>query len=294
MSLPDVAAWRARGETVGLHGHGVFFVDEGPRDAPVLLFLHGYPTSSHDLAPALPGLTADHRVIAHDHLGFGLSDKPVDYGYSLMEQADQALALWRHLGIERAHLVAHDYGTSVATELLARRERGLLPLQLESVTLCNGSMHIELADLRVVQVLLRNEWTGPLAAKLTSRALFAVNMRRILARRAVFDDAAIDTMWALLTRADGRARMPQITQYLNERRRFWHRWIGALTRLDLPCHVVWGREDPVAVPAIGQQVADETPGARLTWLDGLGHYPMVEDPEAWAYAVLGFLAEVQP
>lgn len=294
VSLPDVAAWEARGRRQTLLGHHTFFIDEGPRDAPALLFLHGYPTSSHDLAPALPRLTAAHRVVAHDHLGFGLSDKPVDYGYSLMEQADQALLLWRHLGIEQAHLVAHDYGTSVATELLARRERGLLPIALDSVTLCNGSMHIELADLRIVQVLLRNPWTGPLAAKLTSRTIFAVNMRRILARPEVFDDAAIDAMWALLTRDDGRARMPQITQYLLERRRFWHRWIGALTRLDLPCHVVWGREDPVAVPAIGQQVADETPGARLTWLEGLGHYPMVEDPDAWADAVLGFLAEVQP
>lgn len=58
--------------------------------------------------------------------------------------------------------------------------------------------------------------------------------------------------------------------------------------------MVWGRQDPVAVPAIGQQVADETPDARLTWLEGLGHCPMVEDPDAWAAAVLGFLGEVQP
>lgn len=292
MSLPGIADWRARGAHLSLHGHDTFFVDEGPHDAPVLLFLHGYPTSSHDLAPALPLLTAERRVVAHDHLGFGLSDKPEDFSYSLMEQADQALALWRALGIQRAHLVAHDYGTSVATELLARRERGLLPIELDSVTLCNGSMHIELADLRIIQVLLRNEWTGPLAARLASRALFARNMRRILARPEVLDDDAIDGMWALLERADGRLRMPQITQYLLERRRFWHRWIGALTRLDLPCHVLWGRKDPVAVPAIGQQVADETPTARLTWLEELGHYPMLEDPEAWSAALIAFLDEV--
>lgn len=293
VSLPDLAAWRARGERVSLHGHSVFAVDEGPRGAPTLLYLHGYPTSSHDLAPALPRLRARHRVIAHDHLGFGLSDKPADYGYALAEQADQALALWRHLGVRRAHLIAHDYGTSVATELLARRERGLLPIALDSVTLCNGSLHIDLADLRWIQVLLRNPWTGPLAARLASRALFARNLRAILARPAVLDDPTVDAMWSLLAREDGRLRMPQITRYLQERRRFRHRWIGALTRLDLPCHVLWGRQDPVAAPAIGQAVADETPGAALTWLDGLGHYPMLEDPEAWASAVLGFVDSVE-
>jgi pimeloyl-ACP methyl ester carboxylesterase len=45
----------------------------------------------------------------------------------------------------------------------------------------------------------------------------------------------------------------------------------------------------VAVPAIAERLAAEIPGARLTWLDELGHYPMLEDPEAWSRAVLGFL-----
>lgn len=288
--LPDVPGWRAQGQTLSVAGHRIFVVDRPaaePGGEPIV-YLHGYPTSCHDLAPALPALAARHRVVAHDHPGFGLSGKPVDYSYSLLEQAEVALALWRSLGITRAHLVAHDYGTSVATEILARRERVGIDIELTGVTLCNGSMHIELAGLRPIQVLLRGP-LGPAVARLASKRVFARNMRRIVHRPEVFDDAEIETMWALLEAEGGRARMPQLTQYLVERKRFWHRWIGALTRLDIPCHVVWGDRDPVAVPAIAEAVAAECPTATLEWLEGLGHYPMVEDPDRWAGAVLGFV-----
>ncbi len=288
--LPDLDTWRARGACASVLGLDLFFVDEGPDagEGVPIVYLHGYPTSCHDLAPVLPALTARHRVIAHDHPGYGLSAKPVDYSYSLIEQAEVALALWRSRGITRAHLVAHDYGTSVATEILARRERVGIDIELTGVTLCNGSMHIELAGLRPIQVLLRGR-LGPLVARLASQRVFARNMRRIVHDPKVFDDAEIETMWALLNAADGKARMPQLTQYLVERTRFWHRWIGALTRLDLPCHVLWGDRDPVAVPAIAEAVAGECPTAELEWLEGLGHYPMVEDPDRWSTAVLAFI-----
>ena len=97
------------------------------------------------------------------------------------DQAEHALGVWRALGIERAHLVAHDYGTSVATELIARRERGLLPIELASLTLCNGSMHIELARLKLTQKLLKHRTFGPLLARLTSKRLFIGQLRSILA-----------------------------------------------------------------------------------------------------------------
>jgi pimeloyl-ACP methyl ester carboxylesterase len=55
--------------------------------------------------------------------------------------------------------------------------------------------------------------------------------------------------------------------------------------------VVWGREDPIAVPEIARQLERETPGAKLTWLDDLGHYPQAEDPQRWSAAVLAWLED---
>ena len=265
----------------------MFAVDVGQGDAVVIL--HGFPSWSGDFALVLDALAARFRVVVHDHLGFGTSDKPRDHGYSLFEQADVALGLWRSLGIERAHLVAHDYGTSVATELLARHVRGLLPLSIASVTLTNGSIHLELAKLRASQRILASP-LGPAFARLAGRTLFLRNMRAVL-RRPV-DETHLDAMWRALEYNEGRRTLPLVSRYLAERVRFRRRFIGALEALDVPAHVLWAEDDPVAVRAIGDQLAAEIPGAVHTRLAGLGHYPMLEDPAAWSAAALQFLASV--
>lgn len=289
MLSPELLAWQGRGRRLRVHGHEIFVVEEGPAERTSLVFLHGYPTSSLDLRHALPSLTAERRVVVHDHLGFGLSDKPAGYGYTFIDQADMALEVWRQLGLRRVHLVAHDYGTSVATELIARRERGLLPLELASLTLCNGSVHIELAHLKLTQKLLKSRRVGPLLARLTSRGLFVQQLRSVMRGAARATEAELALHWEALLYKGGRDHLAEVSRYHEDRWRFWHRWIGALTRLDLPTHVLWGRRDPVAVPAIAEQLAREIPGARLTWLSDLAHYPMIEDPGRWAADLLGGL-----
>ena len=228
-------------------------------------------------------------MIVHDHLGFGLSEKPRDYSYSLIEQTDQAIMLWRQLGITSARVFAHDYGTSVATELLARWNRGLRPIELESMTLCNGSVHIELAKLRVVQKLLLSKRFGPATARMTNRKIFDVNMRRLWHDRSTLTDEDLDLMWELLVRAGGKAVLPQITHYLDDRFKFWHRWIGALQSTTLPLSFVWGTEDPVIGGEVAQLHHREAPGSTLRLLEGVGHYPMLEAPERWLDALLDVL-----
>ena len=284
----ELAAWRARGAFVDVLGKKIFVVDEGPRDAPPLLLLHGFPTSSFDFVHAVAHLASRHRVVVHDHVGFGLSAKPEGFSYSLLEQADVALAVWRNLGITRGHLLGHDYGTSVVTELCARRELGALPLEIEAITLANGSVHVELAQLAITQKLLKNKVTGPLMATFAGRTVFVRQLRRIFGDPSSVATADLDAAWEALELEDGRHRLAPIASYIEDRYRFWHRWIGALTRLDRPAHVLWGERDPIAVPAIARALARDIRGARLTWLAELGHYPMLEAPRRWSEEVLAF------
>ncbi len=114
-------------------------------------------------------------------------------------------------------------------------------------------------------------------------------LRHLLGDRSAVSDEDLSVIWEGLNLANGRDRLPTISSYLDERVRFARRWIGALERLDLPAHVLWGRRDPIAVPAIAEALASEIPGARLTWLDELGHFPMLEDPARWAECVLAFV-----
>jgi pimeloyl-ACP methyl ester carboxylesterase len=281
----SIASWRARGKMIDTPDGAVFVVDLGAGDDTPVFVLHGFPTSSWDFAPALERVAEHRRVVAFDFLGYGLSDKPAGYGYSLFEQADVALRVARDLGLWRVHLWSHDMGTSVATELLARRERGFLPIAIESYVLMNGSVHIELAELTLGQKLLKSP-LGPVFAKLNSKTTFKAQMRRVFATPPADDD--LDAMWELASREDGLARMPQLIRYTEERTRFRRRWIGALERCTLPALVAWGRKDPVAVMAIAEQLAREIPGAKLeTWAE-LGHYPQVEDPARVVATVSAF------
>lgn len=284
----NLQKWKENASTLSIYGRKVNYRLLGDR-GPVICFLHGFPTSSYDFHRCLDRFPG-YRLVLHDHPGFGLSDKPRDYSYSLIEQAECALALWQALGIEEAHLVAHDYGTSVATEVLARRETTGIDLALRSLTLCNGSVHIELARLRPIQRLLQHKRIGPWIARRASFALFRRNMRRIWGDHSTIDEEELRAHWQLLVGDGGRLVLPAIAQYIRERHRYWHRWVGALCRLDIPCHILWADRDPIAVPAIASKLEEEIPDAQLSWLAGLGHYPMLEDPKRWSGAVADFLA----
>ncbi len=290
----QVEQWRARGAYHTIHGRNIFAVDTGSSgtndDKPTLVLLHGYPTSSHDYHHVLPDLAARYRVIVHDHLGFGLSDKPQDYSYALHEQTDFALLLWQHLGVKSAHVVAHDYGTSVATELLARWNLGFRPITLKSITLSNGSVHIELARLRMIQKLLRNQTLGPLVARLTNQRVFNRNMRQLWHDPATLTEPELNAMWELLIRADGKTVLPKLTQYLRDRVLYWNRWVGALRQSQLPLGFLWGAEDPITGRDVALVHHAESPGSKLTVLDNVGHYPMIEAPRRWTDALLELLA----
>ena len=103
-----------------------------------------------------------------DFLGFGLSDKPRPHRYSLLGQADIVQTVIASETTGPVVVVAHDMGTSVTTELLARDLQGRLPFELQRVVLSNGSVILRRASLRPVQKLLRGP-LGPLAARLTSK-----------------------------------------------------------------------------------------------------------------------------
>lgn len=285
--LPRLAQdWFDRGGIEQLGGLGCFVVDQGDRQADsAIVLLHGFPSSSLDWRAVADRLTGE-RLLMMDFPGFGFSAKPASgYSYSLVDQADRVLMMLAARGIGRVHLVAHDMGTSVACELLARRELGLLPVAVESVVFMNGSVFIEQARLTPSQKLLRSPLARPYT-RIASARLFRWQIRKILGRPV--DAPELEAMWALMRYNDGIRTLPLTIAYVDERYRFYQRWTGPLARLDIPARVIWGRRDPVAVPAIAQRLADTILTAGLDWLDDLGHFPMLEDPPAVAAAIRRF------
>lgn len=274
---PRTRAWADGGERWTIDDRDVFVrVTDGA--GPPLLFLHGYPSSSYDWRLALEGLAGRHSA-CFDFLGFGLSDKPRDHVYSLLGQADLAEAVVARLGADEVVLVAHDMGTSVATELLARDLEGRLGFGLKAVLLLNGSMVIERASLTLSQKLLRSR-LGPLAARLSTKVSFRAQFGRIFSPEHPLTREEADDQWSLLAHGDGHRILDKLTYYLHERVTYAARWHGALR--DWPGHLelLWAMHDPVCTEAVLDAVRELRPSAPVTRLEQFGHYPQLEAPEA--------------
>jgi len=285
--------WKSKGEFISVNDRKLFVIDtsssfsnEDQVPSKTMVVLHGYPTSSYDYYKVLPELSKHYRVIIHDHLGFGFSEKPLDYSYSLLDQADIALQLWQQLGVKKTHLLAHDYGTSVATEIIARNNNHELTIEIEKLTLCNGSMHIELSQLRTIQKLLKNKWLGKYVAKLTTYAIFSKNLRNVYFDKTKVSNNELKNMWMQLEYNEGRKVIHKLSQYINERYTYWDRWIGALKETNLQTNIVWAKNDPIAVPAIASLIATEMSNNKLFWIENTGHFPMLENPDEWLNCIL--------
>ena len=140
--------WLNSGRRVTVGDHQIFVYLHG--DGPVVLLLHGFPTSCYDWRGVIDTLAGGYRCVAFDFPGYGLSSKPVAYSYSLFQQTDIAEGVARELGIEEAHLVGHDVGQTIHAELLARELEERLPFRVLSSTVLNGSTMQGAASITVI------------------------------------------------------------------------------------------------------------------------------------------------
>ena len=295
----NLMAWKAKGKylRVGFQNWNIFVQDFGNTDAlamDTLLILHGFPESSYSFHAVIPGLQKYFkRIVLFDFIGFGWSDKPeTNFSYSLMEQTDIALGVWDQLGVDGGHLVAHDMGNSVATELAARHVQGLLPKSLNekilSYTLTNGSIFLKLARLRITQKLLLSRW-GSKLKWIVSYTLFKHQIRSAHGNKGLHENE-IQSLWEGCFLQDGHLKNHLTIKYIKDRRRFEQsRWLPALTQLKVPVHFCWGADDAVARIQIPEFVkAHYCPQAKLSVMPNVGHFCQLDAPELWVETLLGF------
>jgi len=286
-------AWRAGGRFIDWRGHRIFVREGGVADAEVLLLIHGFPTASWDWEALWPALVARYRVCTLDMIGFGFSAKPKRYAYSLLDQATLFETYLQSAGIGAYHVLAHDYGDSVAQELLARQREPGVRAQLRSVAFLNGGLFPETHRPAAIQRLLLSP-LGPLVARLTTRARLGANFRAIFGARTPPDEVWIDACWRLITANDGRAIMPRLIRYLRERKTQRARWVGALADAALPLKLIDGASDPISGAHMAERYRELVPNADITLLDGIGHYPQVEAPDAVLAAYAAFRDRIGP
>ena len=280
-----VRAWRRKGRVHRHRGHDVFFVDEPGAGEGVLVCIHGFPTSSFDWHRLWPALLARYaRLIACDLMGHGWSAKPRRYAYSIFDQADLVEGLLRAREVDRFDLLAHDYGDTVAQELLARPQ---VAASIGAVCLLNGGLFPETHRARPIQRLLASP-LGKLVSRLSTRRGFQHGLRAVFGARTQPSQAELDALWTILRHEDGHRLLYALVGYMAERRRHRARWVGALVGARVPIRVIDGAADPVSGAHMVARYRQLVPAPDCVELPGIGHYPQLEDPDAVIAALDAF------
>ena len=282
-------AWEGRGRVRTLAGHRVFTVDlpaRGEELADPLLVVHGFPTSSFDFHLVVDELSLNRRVLLVDMVGYGLSEKP-DRAYPVALGADVVAAFAADAGVRKLALLTHDLGDTVGGELLARQLEGTWDVEVTRRVLTNGSIYIAMAHLSDGQQLLLSlpDERLPTGAP-TDGASLAAALAGTFSPGSQVSDEELAGHCELILRDGGNLLLPRLIRYIEERRRDEARFTGAIERHPSPLAVVWGSDDPIAVPAMVERLHAARPDLEVEYLDGVGHYPMVEAPQRFADAVL--------
>ena len=214
-------------------------------DYPILLLVHGFPSFSFDFENVYSRFSASqYHVVAVDLLGFGLSDKP-HFDYSVSVQADMLLELVQHICRERLgyvyslaesgahpsacsnpriHVLAHDYGATVAQELIARKLDHLSLvdspsthyLDIRSVVLLNGGIFPEMHKPTIMQTLLLSPVFGPLLQMLSTVDTFGKGLAEVFGRNTKPSREMMEMYWAALLYKDGNLILHNLQQYIHE------------------------------------------------------------------------------
>ena len=292
MARTPLETWHAEGLTYRHRGHDIFYRLQGAGDP--LLLIHGFPTASWDWRPIWATLAARYRLIAPDMIGFGFSAKPQDYSYSIMDQADLHEGLLQSMGVEQVHVLAHDYGDTVAQELLARHNErqssGRPGLKLRSVCFLNGGLFPETHRPRLVQKFLISP-LGPLLVRFMGERSFGRSFSAVFGKKTQPTPEELKDFWRLVAYNDGLRVFPRLIRYMPERRQHRARWVGALQNAKIPLRVIDGAVDPVSGRHMVERYRELVPNPDTVLLENIGHYPQVEHPQGVLDAYLPFVTQ---
>jgi pimeloyl-ACP methyl ester carboxylesterase len=272
-TFADWIAAGSRRAVVLARGRREIFVRTGGSGAWCTL-LHGFPTASSDWADVWDDVTGRRTVLAFDFLGFGDSDKPAEHDYTIHEQADLTEALWRQHGVASTALVAHDYGVSVAQELLARQAADRIAARITNVVFMNGGLYPELHRALPGQLALLDPEQGPQVSRMVTEETFSQSMRVTYGRQP--SDALLHEQWNAVAHRDGHRIGHRLVRYIRDRERHADRWIRALETATVPRAFVWGMLDPVSGAHMAERIQERLPEAPLVRLADVGHWPQLE------------------
>lgn len=259
--------------SIELDGQTVFYREAGPADAPVIVLLHGYPTSSHMFRHLIPKLAERYRVIAPDHIGFGRSSAPTveQFDYTFDSLTAVTRTLLQHLGVSRYAIYVQDYGAPVGWRLALAD-----PTAITGVISQNGNAYEEGFVPEFWQPIWRyaSERTPQNAAALIpalEREAVEWQYTHGTPDPSLVDPDAWEHDLTLLARPGVHdAQLALFADYASNRELYprVHAW---LRDSGVPVLAIWGRNDEIFGPAGAEAFATDSSDATIVLVDG-GHF----------------------
>jgi len=276
-------------EQVRIHGHEVSFRRGG--SGPVLLLVHGIAGSSRTWREVMPLLAKRFTVIAPDLIGHGDSAKPVG-DYSLGAHASGLRDLLTLLGVERATIVGQSFGGGVAMQLAYQH-----PELCERLVLVDsGGLGHEVSWLLRLLTLPGAEYAMPVLFPRFVRQ-GGNSVARFLFDRGLRADRVAE-MWrayASLTEAANRRAFVRTMRSVIDP---GGQTVSAMDRLYLASHlptlIIWGERDEIIPVSHAYAAHEAIPGSRLEVIEGVGHFPHVEQPLRFVRILTDFMATTEP
>ena len=260
--------------------------EAGPAGASeAVVFLHGNPGSSADWEPLLEVAGATHRAVAWDAPGFGRAARPDSFPHTVRGHAAFVGGALDALGVDRAHLVAHDLGGLWGLEWAAAQ-----PERLASVALIATGL---LLDYRwhALARLWRTRGVGEAFMATTTRPGFRLLLRR--GNRRGLPAGFVDRMYDDFDAATRRAVL-RLYRSVGDPAGDAARLAVALRGLDVPALALWGGQDPSLSSELAVRQREAFPTARCIVLPESGHWPFADDPERVAAELTAHLARSAP
>ena len=286
-SLPSVSSTTTY-HRVDIDGVGIFYREAGPRDAPTVLLLHGYPSSSRQYDALLPLLADRYHVIAPDYPGFGQSDAPPPsrYAYTFDHLAQTMEGLVERLGIERHALFLQDYGGPVGFRMAMAR-----PDRVSAIVIQNANAYEE--GLGAKWKGFGQYWTDPAAHPEVVDAFtsFEAAKQRHIGDSPNADRFNPDTWadeYAILSRPGEREIQAALLLDYRTNVASYPAWQAWLRAHQPPVLVLWGRYDPSFIVPGAESYRRDVPTAELHILDA-GHFALDEATDEVARLTREFL-----
>ncbi|GHE80584.1 MULTISPECIES: alpha/beta fold hydrolase [Streptomyces] len=274
-------------------GHELFYREAGPADAPTIVLLHGYPTSSFMFRELIPLLAGDYHVLAPDHLGFGLSDAPpvTEFTYTFDALADLTSALLDRLGVDRYALYVQDYGAPIGWRLALRH-----PERITAVVSQNGNAYEEgFVESFWADVWAYGENPGPETEPAVRAALTREAIRWQYLHGVPDPSLVSPDTWehdhALVSREGNDEIQLALFRDYRTNRPLYPPLQEFLRTHEVPVLAVWGRNDEIFGPAGAQAFARDAKDAEVHLVDG-GHFLLESHLDVVAGHLRAFLGRV--